>query len=85
VSPQFELRFYPFVRALTLTEPPRKELLLTQSSDIRSGPCGSYSLYLCLGIEGAVVQQIAASMRRARISYGGRHRHFAEDRLGEVD
>jgi hypothetical protein len=46
-----------------LTGSPRKEAVLMQSRDIRSGPCESYSPHGYLGIEGAVVQQIAAWMR----------------------
>jgi pimeloyl-ACP methyl ester carboxylesterase len=51
-----------------LTEAPRKEMVLMQSSDVRSGPCGSHSPHGYLRIEGAVVQQVAAWMRRARTS-----------------
>jgi hypothetical protein len=36
-----------------LTGSPRKEAVLMQSRDIRSGPCESYSPHGYLGIEGA--------------------------------
>jgi hypothetical protein len=54
----------------TLTEAPRKEMIVMQSSDIRSGPCDGNSPHGYLGVEDEVVQQVAAWMRRARPSQG---------------
>jgi len=42
---------------------PRKEVILVQSSEIRSPPCEAMSPHGYLGIEGAVVQRIAAWIR----------------------
>jgi pimeloyl-ACP methyl ester carboxylesterase len=53
-----------------LTEAPGKEIMVMQSSDIRSGPCEGKSPHGYLGIEDAVVQQIAAWMRRVEPTQG---------------
>ena len=49
--------------AARLSRSPRKEVILVQSSDIRSDPCQAMSPHGFLGIEPMVVQRIAAWLR----------------------
>jgi hypothetical protein len=46
-----------------LTRSPRKDLILVQSSDIRSPPCEAMSPHGFLGIEPQVVQRVAEWIR----------------------
>lgn len=51
------------VIARYLARAPRKDVIMVQSSELRSDPCQAMSPHGYLGIEAQVVQQVAAWMR----------------------